>query len=66
LLLAHAFKGYTAHVVSGVDVPDGAGHRRRFGNMILSRLPFAKCCGTRCRGRRRTTRRACRASRLRP
>jgi endonuclease/exonuclease/phosphatase family metal-dependent hydrolase len=39
LLLAHAFKGYTAHLVSGVDVPDGAGHRRRFGNMILSRLP---------------------------
>ena len=39
LLLAHAFKGYSAQLVSGVDVPDGAGGRRRFGNMILSRLP---------------------------
>jgi endonuclease/exonuclease/phosphatase family metal-dependent hydrolase len=39
LLLARAFSGYTAHLVSGVDVPDGAGGRRRFGNMILSRLP---------------------------
>ena len=39
MLLAHAFDGYWAHLVSGVDVPDGTGHRRRFGNMILSRLP---------------------------
>ena len=39
MLLAHAFDGYWVHLVSGVDVPDGAGHRRRFGNLILSRLP---------------------------
>jgi endonuclease/exonuclease/phosphatase family metal-dependent hydrolase len=39
LLLAREFSGYTAHPVSGVDVPDGAGRRRFFGNMILSRLP---------------------------
>jgi len=39
LLLAHAFKEYSTLLVSGVDVPDGAGGRRRFGNLILSRLP---------------------------
>ena len=39
LLLAHAFTGYSAHLVSSVDVPDGKGGRRRFGNMILSRPP---------------------------
>jgi len=38
-LLARAFRGYSAHFAWGVDVPDGAGGRRRFGNMILSRLP---------------------------
>ena len=38
-LLARAFGGYSAHFAWGVDVPDGAGGRRRFGNMILSRLP---------------------------
>ena len=39
MLLAHAFAGYWVQLVSGVDVPDGSGGRRRFGNMILSRLP---------------------------
>jgi endonuclease/exonuclease/phosphatase family metal-dependent hydrolase len=38
-LLARAFRGHSAHFAWGVDVPDGAGGRRRFGNMILSRLP---------------------------
>ncbi|MBV8032726.1 MAG: endonuclease/exonuclease/phosphatase family protein [Betaproteobacteria bacterium] len=38
-LLAHAFPGYAAHVVSGVDVPAEGLKRRRFGNMLLSRLP---------------------------
>jgi len=38
-LLAHQFKGYSAHFACAVDVPDGKGGRRRFGNMILSRLP---------------------------
>lgn len=42
MLLAHEFSGYSAHLVSGVDVPDGAGGRRRFGNMILSRLPVQR------------------------
>jgi endonuclease/exonuclease/phosphatase family metal-dependent hydrolase len=32
-------RGYSAHFASAVDVPDGKGRRRRFGNMILSRLP---------------------------
>lgn len=39
VLLAREFSGYSAHFAWGVDVPDGAGGRRRFGNMILSRLP---------------------------
>ena len=38
-LLAQQFAGYSAHFAWGVDVPDGAGGRRQFGNMILSRLP---------------------------
>ncbi len=38
-LLAAAFPGYEAHFAWGVDVPDGRGGRRRFGNLILSRLP---------------------------
>jgi endonuclease/exonuclease/phosphatase family metal-dependent hydrolase len=38
-LLKNLFPGYTAHFASAVDVPDGKGGRRRFGNMILSRLP---------------------------
>jgi endonuclease/exonuclease/phosphatase family metal-dependent hydrolase len=38
-ILAGLFPGYSAHFATAVDVPDGAGGRRRFGNMILSRLP---------------------------
>jgi endonuclease/exonuclease/phosphatase family metal-dependent hydrolase len=38
-LLAAQFPGYSAHFACAVDVPDGRGGRRRFGNMILSRLP---------------------------
>jgi len=38
-VLAGLFQGYSAHFACAVDVPDGAGGRRRFGNMILSRLP---------------------------
>ncbi len=38
-LLRNFFKDYSAHFASAVDVPDGQGGRRRFGNMILSRLP---------------------------
>ncbi len=37
--LAAAFPGYEAHFACGVDVPDGRGGRRRFGNLILSHLP---------------------------
>lgn len=37
-LLAAGFPGYSAHFAWGVDVPDAAGGRRRFGNLILSRL----------------------------
>jgi len=39
-LLAAQFRGYAAAFAWGVDVPDGAGGRRRFGNLILSRLPL--------------------------
>ncbi len=38
-LLKEQFKGYSAHFACAVDVPDGKGGRRRFGNMVLSRLP---------------------------
>src|SRR6185503_7008033 len=38
LLEAH-FRGYSVHFACAVDVPDGKGGRRRFGNMVLSRLP---------------------------
>jgi endonuclease/exonuclease/phosphatase family metal-dependent hydrolase len=41
-LLAQAFPGYASAYAWGVDVPDGAGGRRRFGNMILSRLPLER------------------------
>ncbi len=37
-LLAGEFPGYAAAFGWGVDVPDGARGRRRFGNLILSRL----------------------------
>ena len=38
-ILAALFPGYSAHFAVAVDVPDGKGGRRRFGNLILSRLP---------------------------
>jgi endonuclease/exonuclease/phosphatase family metal-dependent hydrolase len=38
-ILAGLFRGYEAHFAAAVDLPDGRGGRRRFGNMILSRLP---------------------------
>lgn len=38
-LLKSHFGNYSAHFACAVDVPDGKGGRRRFGNMILSRLP---------------------------
>ena len=41
-LLAEAFPGYSAHFAAGVDVPDGAGGRSRFGNLTLSRLPVGQ------------------------
>jgi endonuclease/exonuclease/phosphatase family metal-dependent hydrolase len=39
--LAVAFPGYSAHFACGVDVAGGDG-RRRFGNLILSRLPVGR------------------------
>lgn len=41
-LLRALFPGYSAHFAWAVDVPDGAGGRRRFGNLILSRLPVQR------------------------
>lgn len=38
-LLEMLFPDHSAHFVCVVDTPDGTGGRRRFGNMILSRLP---------------------------
>ncbi len=38
-LLAAAFPGYSAHFAPAVDTPDGSGGRKRFGNLLLSRLP---------------------------
>ena len=38
-ILAEAFDGYTAIEGIAVDVPDEPGHRRQFGNLLLSRLP---------------------------
>jgi endonuclease/exonuclease/phosphatase family metal-dependent hydrolase len=40
--LAGAFPGFSAIVGWGVDVPDDAGGRRRFGNLILSRFPVGR------------------------
>lgn len=40
--LASLLPGYTAIEGVALDIPDGAGGRRRFGNMILSRLPVAQ------------------------
>ena len=38
-VLAQLFPGYSAHFACAVDVADGKGGRRRFGNLIVSRLP---------------------------
>ena len=38
-MLHSCFDGYSAHFACAVDVPDGKGGRRRYGNLILSRLP---------------------------
>lgn len=40
--LAGEFPGYSAHFAWGVDVPGGERARRRFGNLILSRLPVTR------------------------
>ncbi len=40
--LAGEFSGYAAAAAWGVDVPDELGGRRRFGNLILSRLPVGR------------------------
>lgn len=40
--LANLLPGYTAVEGVALDVPDETGGRRRFGNMILSRLPVAQ------------------------
>jgi endonuclease/exonuclease/phosphatase family metal-dependent hydrolase len=40
--LARLLPDYTAIEGVALDVPDGAGRRSRFGNMILSRLPVAQ------------------------
>ena len=34
--------GFTAIEAVGVDVPDGRGGRKRFGNLILTRFPVAQ------------------------
>lgn len=39
-LLRREFPGYAAVFGVGVEVPDAAGGRRQFGNLILSRLPM--------------------------
>ena len=38
-LLSRELSEYEVHFAWAVDVPDGSGARRRFGNLILSRLP---------------------------
>lgn len=38
-MLAAQFPGHSAHFACGVDMPDGSGGRRRFGNLLLSRFP---------------------------
>lgn len=40
--LAAALPGYQAVPGIAVDVPDGLGGRRRFGNLVLSRLPVGR------------------------
>lgn len=41
-VLAELLPGFTAIEGAGVDVPDGRGGRRRFGNMLLTRLPVGQ------------------------
>lgn len=41
-ILENLFPGFQAHSVFAVDVDDGKVGRRRFGNLILSRLPVAQ------------------------
>lgn len=41
-LFSELLPGFTAIEAIGVDVPDGAGGRKRFGNLVLSRLPVAQ------------------------
>lgn len=41
-LLHAGFPGYSAHFAWAADFPDGSGGRRRFGNMVLSRLPVQR------------------------
>lgn len=41
-LFSELLPGFTAIEAIGVDVPDGEGGRKRFGNLILSRLPVAQ------------------------
>ena len=38
-ILEELFPGHSAHFATAVDIPDGRGGRRRFGNLMLSRLP---------------------------
>jgi len=40
--LAHEFPGYEIAYGYGVDVPGEAGSRKRFGNLIVSRLPVQR------------------------
>lgn len=41
-LFAELLPGFTAIEAIGVDVPDGQGGRKRFGNLLLTRLPVAQ------------------------
>lgn len=41
-LFAELLPGFTAIEAVGVDVPDGQGGRKRFGNLLLTRLPVAQ------------------------
>ncbi|SDH61271.1 MULTISPECIES: endonuclease/exonuclease/phosphatase family protein [Bosea] len=41
-LFSELLPGFTPIEAIGVDIPDGAGGRKRFGNLVLSRLPVAQ------------------------
>lgn len=41
-LFGELLPGFTAIEAIGVDVPDGQGGRKRFGNLLLTRLPVAQ------------------------